>query len=139
MTNAVLRPRPNPFGWIATAFAVALLLLAFAGLFLWMTLPGNAGTTCMASYYGGGTGERLAKHTASGEVFDHRKMTAAHRSLPFGSKVRVTWHGRSVVVRISDRGPAKSTGRCIDLSRGAASALGMIHSGVARVRIDVLR
>ncbi len=67
-------------------------------------------------------------------------MTAAHKTLPFGTKVRVTYprNGRSVVVRINDRGPF-IRGRTIDLSRGAATKLGMISSGHARVRLDIVR
>ena len=66
-------------------------------------------------------------------------MTAAHRSLPFGTKVRVTNlnNGRSAVVTINDRGPFVR-GRIIDVSTGAASVLGMRHSGVARVRVSTL-
>jgi rare lipoprotein A len=66
-------------------------------------------------------------------------LTAAHKTLPLGTKVRVTHvkTGKSVVVRINDRGPFIK-GRVIDLSRRAARELGMIHSGVARVRVEVL-
>ncbi|MDZ8225971.1 MULTISPECIES: septal ring lytic transglycosylase RlpA family protein [unclassified Nostoc] len=90
----------------------------------------------MASYYGyDGSGNR----TASGQRFNPEGMTAAHRSLPFGTKVRVTntRNGRSVVVRINDRGPF-IRGRVIDLSAGAARVLGMMGSGVAPVHIEVL-
>lgn len=67
-------------------------------------------------------------------------LTAAHRSLPFGTKVRVTNenNGKSVVVRINDRGPYAG-GRIIDLSRGAAQAVSMIGSGVAKVKLQVLK
>jgi rare lipoprotein A len=85
----------------------------------------------MASWYGGG--EKLARHTASGEVFQPNGLTAAHRTLPLGTRVRVACNGRSVVVRINDRGPAKWTGRSLDLSKGAARALGIIGKGTARV------
>lgn len=131
------RTQSAPWGWIAIALLVGLVfaLMFFGPVF---AIRAHA-ETCVASYYGGGKGERLSRHTANGEVFNHGGMTAAHRSLPFGTRVRVTWKGRSVVVRINDRGPARSTGRCIDLSRGAASRLGMIHSGVARVRVDVVK
>ena len=64
-------------------------------------------------------------------------MTAAHRSLPFGTKLRVTHNGRSVVVTINDRGPFVG-GRVIDVTRAAAQQLGMIGSGVARVRLTVM-
>jgi rare lipoprotein A len=99
-------------------------------------LPAHA-ETCRASWYGGG--EYLNRHTASGERFDPAKLTAAHRTLPFGTMVRVTYKGRSVVVRISDRGPARWTGRCIDLSKAAAARLGMIRAGVATVTIARIR
>ncbi len=89
-----------------------------------------------ASWYGG---KFHGRRTANGERFDMNEMTAAHRSLPFGTRVRVTneRNGRSVVVRINDRGPFVGN-RIIDLSRGAAAAVGMVRSGVAPVRVDVL-
>lgn len=91
----------------------------------------------MASFYS--QGDDGGSVTATGERFNHHAMTAAHRTLPFGTRVRVTnlRNGRSVVVRINDRGPFTG-GRIIDLSRGAAKAIGMINSGVARVRLEVL-
>jgi rare lipoprotein A len=89
----------------------------------------------MASYYGNESGS----HTATGERFNPYALTAAHRTLPFGTKIRVTnlWNGRSVIVRINDRGPF-IRGRIIDVSYGAARQLGMIGSGVASVKIEVL-
>lgn len=77
--------------------------------------------------------------TASGEIFDPQAMTAAHRTLPFGTRLRVTntSNGRSVVVRINDRGPY-AHGRIIDLSRAAAERLEMIRSGTARVTLEHL-
>ncbi|WP_341528198.1 septal ring lytic transglycosylase RlpA family protein [Nostoc sp. UHCC 0302] len=90
----------------------------------------------VASFYGyDGSGSQ----TASGERFNPEGMTAAHRSLPLGTKVRVTntRNGRSVVVRINDRGPY-IRGRIIDLSAGAARIIGMMGSGVAPVHIEVL-
>lgn len=85
-----------------------------------------------ASYYWEG------HKTANGERFHPGGMTAAHRTLPFGTRVRVTnlHNGRSVVVRINDRGPFVR-GRTIDLSRGAATVIGMLGSGVAPVRVAV--
>jgi rare lipoprotein A len=79
------------------------------------------------------------KKTASGEVYDMGKLTAAHRTLPMGTRVRVTNvdNGRSVVVRINDRGPFKG-GRILDLSQAAARELGALGAGVFTVRIDVL-
>ena len=77
--------------------------------------------------------------TATGEQFDKRAMTAAHKTLPFGTKVRVTRvdTGKAVVVRINDRGPYKP-GRIIDLSESAAESLGMTDIGTTPVRLDVL-
>lgn len=84
-----------------------------------------------ASWYGPGF---RGKRTASGEPFDDSDLTAAHRTLPFGSRVRVrnVRNGREVVVRINDRGPWKR-GRVIDLSKAAAAALDMLQAGEATV------
>ncbi len=92
--------------------------------------------TGVASYYGRRFHGRL---TANGERFNMNAMTAAHKTLPFGTRVRVTnpRNGRSVTVRINDRGPF-IRGREIDLSRGAAERIGMIASGHARVRLDIV-
>ena len=95
---------------------------------------GPVGST-RASWYGGG--EHLARRMASGEIFHPDALTAAHRSLPLGTRLIVSANGRSVMVRVNDRGPAKWTGRSLDLSRGAARALGMIGSGTARVSYRV--
>jgi rare lipoprotein A len=80
------------------------------------------------------------RRTASGERFNINALAAAHRSLPFGSKVRVIdlKTGKSIIVRINDRGPY-IRGRIIDLTVGAARQLGVYHRGIARVRIEVLR
>jgi peptidoglycan lytic transglycosylase len=96
----------------------------------------GGGMTGMASFYGG---QFHGRRTASGVRFDSGAMTAAHRSLPFGTRVRVTHlgNGRSVEVRINDRGPYVG-GRIIDLSRGAAGVLGMHGQGVARVKVTVV-
>ena len=95
----------RPSGAMAFALSIAFScrsapLLAVVMLF---AAPVEA-MQCRASWYGGG--ERLAKHTAHGDVFRPSDMTAAHRSLRFGTKVRVHYRGRSVVVTINDRGPA---------------------------------
>lgn len=89
-----------------------------------------------ASWYGPGF---YGNRTASGEVFRPGTLTAAHRYLPFGTRVRVTnlYNGRTTVVRINDRGPF-SGGRIIDLAHGAAQALGVTASGVADVRLEVI-
>jgi rare lipoprotein A len=90
----------------------------------------------LASWYGG---KFQGRRTASGEIFDTRQLTAAHKSLPFGTWVLVTnlENGRSVTVRINDRGPFVA-GRVIDLSLAAASAIGLAGRGVAAVRLEVL-
>ncbi|MGO8916728.1 MAG: septal ring lytic transglycosylase RlpA family protein [Stellaceae bacterium] len=89
----------------------------------------------LASWYGI---DFHRKTTASGERYDMRDLTAAHRSLPLDTVVRVTnlSNNRSVVVRINDRGPF-AQGRVIDVSRGAAELLGMTKSGVVPVRVEV--
>lgn len=89
-----------------------------------------------ASWYGPGF---QGKPTASGEVFDQRLMTAAHKTLPLGSKAKVTnpANGNSVEVKINDRGP-HIDGRIIDLSHAAAGALGILTAGVAQVKVEVL-
>jgi rare lipoprotein A len=90
----------------------------------------------MATFYGDEQGGK----TASGEPFNKQGLTAAHRSLPFGTRVRVTntKNGRSVIVRINDRGPYGNRGRIIDLSEAAARHLDMIDAGVVPVIVEVL-
>jgi len=87
----------------------------------------------MASYYGNESGSR----TASGQRMNASAMTAAHRSLPFGTKLKVTHGERSVVVTINDRGPF-IRGRVLDLSTGAARAIGLTSRGVGRVVAEVM-
>ena len=87
----------------------------------------------MASFYGNESGSK----TASGQRFNQNAMTAAHRSLPFGTKLRVTHGGQSVVVTINDRGPFVR-GRVLDLSTGAARAIGLTSAGVGRVTAEVI-
>jgi rare lipoprotein A len=139
-------PDRAPGGTILLALLIGLVLaLIWFGPVL--VVRAHAATVCMASYYGAESGSI----TASGERFRPDGLTAAMRSRAFGRRLRVTivgipgraarsapLVGRSVIVRHNDYGPAAYTGRCIDLSRGAARALGMIHNGTARVRIDVL-
>ncbi|MCK1714736.1 septal ring lytic transglycosylase RlpA family protein [Bradyrhizobium hipponense] len=87
----------------------------------------------MASFYGNESGSK----TASGQRFNQNAMTAAHRSLPFGTKLRVTHGGSSVIVTINDRGPF-IRGRVLDLSTGAARAIGLTGAGVGRVTAEVV-
>lgn len=91
----------------------------------------------MASWYGPGFHGR---RTASGKRFNTHKLTAAHRTLPFGTRVRVTnlSNDKTVELEINDRGPAKKTQRLIDLSRAAAKRLGFASAGVTRVRVEVV-
>ncbi len=113
----------------ATAAAIGVCFLSS----LAMPAPASAAMRGIASYYKSG------KRTANGERFNPMGLTAAHRSLPFGTEVRVTQvnTGRSVVVRINDRGPFVG-GRIIDLSLGAAQVIGLNRSGTAPVLVDVL-
>jgi rare lipoprotein A len=95
--------------------------------------------TAMTSWYGGGPRRyEPNSHTASGERFDKWGLTAAHRTLPLGTRLLLSHAGRSVVVRVNDRGPAAWTGRSLDVSRGAAARLGLIQSGTGRVSVTVL-
>lgn len=87
----------------------------------------------MASFYGNESGSK----TASGQRFNENAMTAAHRSLPFGTKLKVTHGDRSVVVTINDRGPFVH-GRVLDLSTAAARAVGLTSAGVGRVVAEVI-
>jgi rare lipoprotein A len=88
----------------------------------------------LASYY-----RFHGRRTASGETFDNNELTAAHRTLPFGTRLRVTnvATGRTVTVRVNDRGPF-IPGRVVDVSHSAAEALGMTQQGVAKVKLDVV-
>ncbi|MDQ3812107.1 MAG: septal ring lytic transglycosylase RlpA family protein [Chloroflexota bacterium] len=95
----------------------------------------------LASFYGPGF---HGEETASGEIFDQREMVAAHRSLPFGTIVRVTnlENKRAAVVRVIDRGPYGRNvrkGAIIDVSRGVAKELGFVRDGLVRVRVEVVK
>ena len=132
--GAIPRPFLFPGGTkrrLATLVA-AVAVLALAAL-------AGADSTCStgsASWYGD---EFADRPTASGQRYDPVKLTGAHRTLPLGSRVRVTnlLNGRSVLVTINDRGPFTHR-RDIDLSYAAARALGMLRTGVARVRIELV-
>jgi rare lipoprotein A len=102
------------------------------------TAPEASRQIVRASWYGGG--ERLSQHTSSGEIFRPMAQTAAHRTLPFGTMLRVSAlsTGLSTIVKINDRGPAAATGRSLDLSRGAAVALGIAGQGEAKVAIEIV-
>jgi peptidoglycan lytic transglycosylase len=116
-----------PFS-IRRMFIATLVAVSFAAI------GGSASAeTGRASWYA------LTSKTASGERCDPGALTAAHRTLPFGTKVKVEnlRNGRSVVVRINDRGPFVA-GRIIDLTKAAAGKLGFINSGVTSVRLTVM-
>jgi rare lipoprotein A len=115
---------------VSTLLALPLSTAAHADPAVLRTISGSA------SWYGPGFHGRT---TANGERFNQNELTAAHRTLPFGTKVRVTNRntGKSVTVRINDRGPFHGN-RVIDLSRAAAGKIGLVNSGVGNVKIDVL-
>lgn len=98
-------------------------------IMLLLNVNGANADSIKSSYYYQG------QHTASGERFNPHGLTAAHRTLPFGTLLKVCYHG-CVVVRINDRGPF-TKGRGLDLSLGAAKVIGMIGVGVANVRISI--
>jgi len=115
-----------------TSVVVWLALLSLPSL---ASHPGQVQTGIASYYHDGLHGNR----TASGQIYDKGKMSAAHKTLPLGSRVRVTdtRTGKSIVVRVNDRGPFVK-GRIIDLSRRAAKELGIIRRGIAPVKVEVL-
>ena len=158
-TNLTPAPEPRPASGpasqrrakrdLARRFAVLLAVMLLVADAAWPSdVMARAGTTHerhqqkrhqtgVASFYGR---ECKDRRTASGERFDPNLLTAAHRTLPFGTRVKVTNldNGKHVIVRINDRGPY-AKGRVLDLSRAAARKLGFVHEGVAYVRLDVLK
>ena len=112
---------------VAAAVALCACTASYA------SAPALEASTGTASYY---ADRFTGKRTANGEAYDPEAFTAAHRSLPFGTHVRVTdmHSGRSVIVRINDRGPW-SNGRIIDISRAAARELDLIQRGHGRVQL----
>lgn len=135
---------PSIRGRAAPAYLAVILLAALAGCASGPDYPGAVPAPVppgelsgLASWYGV---PYHGRKTANGETYDMHGLTAAHRTLPFGARVRVerTDTGRHVNVRINDRGPFVK-GRVIDLSKGAAERIGMRAKGVARVRLIPLR
>lgn len=135
-------PGPDRRRWLGTVASVAL-----AALLLAVPAPGGKGPSRddevsawmqsgRVSWYGPGFHGR---RTANGETFDTNEMTMAHRTLAFGSRVRVTNldNGRTIVVRVNDRGPYVR-GRIADLSHAAASELGFVDDGVVHARIELI-
>ncbi len=115
---------------------IALILLGA------MIAPASAKDPCgqvtcgKVSFYGGPY-EYYYSATASGEKFYYKNLTAASRTLKFGTKLKVTYKGKSVVVKVNDRGPYVG-GRKLDISYGAAKAIGMIRAGVATICYEVV-
>ena len=109
------------------------ILGASSAVLLALSAPASAASTMLTSWYGPGFHGRL---TANGEVYNQDGLTAAHKSLPFGTRLRVCYQG-CVNVRINDRGPFIGA-RELDLSRGAAQAIGLIGPGVANVEVTYL-
>jgi rare lipoprotein A len=146
--NSAAKPRPRGSPRAAIVAALAVLLACAHGRREAPEGPGAAEAPPpaerahpshelgLASYYARSLEGRL---TASGARYDGRALTCAHRTLPFGTRVRVTdlETGRSVVVRVTDRGPF-AEGRIVDLSWAAASRLGILARGIARVRVEPL-
>jgi len=130
-SSVAIRPADFPSNWERFVDEIRTVPTA-------SNLVASAGrvTTGEASWYGPGF---FGNRTASGEVLRPGTLTAAHRTLPFGTMVRVTnlWNGRSTVVRINDRGPFHGR-RVIDLAHGAAKELGLTASGIADVKLEVL-
>lgn len=133
-----LRPARGLAAWLC-----ALALLAMAGCSSTpksgagsSSIPSGHSESGMASYYGN---EFQSRKTASGERFDQAQLTAAHRTLPFGTRLRVTntQNGKSVMVRVNDRGPFVK-GRIIDLSSSAFKTIAATNTGVVPVRIQVV-
>lgn len=126
----------RPRGWRLLLLGLAMGVMSATG----PSLAHDRAPTMqkgVASFY---SDRFQGRTTASGESFDQRELTAAHRSLPFGTKVLVTRrdNGRQVEVLINDRGPFVA-GRVIDLSKSAARALGMLHRGTAPVQLSLAR
>jgi rare lipoprotein A len=121
---------------INTLAAGVLTILAFTPLNSVASSDRSNSLQGTASYYGG---KFHGRKTASGERFNQNGLTAAHKTLPLGTKVRVTniRNGESVDVKINDRGPYHG-GRIIDLSKGAARELGMLGAGTAKVKVEVI-
>ncbi len=121
---------------LATALVLGASSLTATAVFAQDTIAITQTLTGTASWYGG---KFHGRKTANGETYNMHALTAAHKYLPFGTEVVVTNqnNGKSVVVRINDRGPFVGS-RIIDLSQAAATQLGMINSGTAKVKVEVL-
>jgi len=121
--------------YVLAQLAGTLLILGLAGWFVFHAVPAQAAGCDMvrASWYGAESGNR----TASGMAFNGRQWLVAHKSLPFGTKLRLTYRGRSVVVPVEDRGPYVA-GRTLDLSAAVAERLGTKARGVVTLCMERL-
>ena len=116
------------------AVTPAALVLSVS-IFVLMTVNGFACQMVTASWYGTESGNR----TADGSYFDGSQMYAASRTMKFGTRLRLTYRGRSAIVTVRDRGPAAWTKHDLDISRAAAERIGLIHAGVGRVCAEQIR
>jgi rare lipoprotein A len=136
----------SDFRHVSVGYRLAAVILIAAGLGACAQSTVIANKSALRASIVSGGGYPLAsfyshgRRTASGERFDPQDLTAAHRTLPFGTRVRVTnlATGRSVTVRVNDRGPY-IRGRAIDVSSSAAQMLGITRQGVAKVKLDVVQ
>ncbi len=116
------------------------MLTLFLSTLIWTTVSNAQEVNIKqgkASWYGG---KHHGRKTASGEVFDKNKLTAASMKLPFGTKVKLTniANNKTVIVKINDRGDFAKYGRAFDVSEGAARALGFVDKGIANVKYEIL-
>lgn len=134
----MLPPRSACLRWAGAACLLMLALLVGCSSTpkVGKPVPSGHSEAGQASYYGN---EFHGRKTANGERFDQGKLTAAHRTLPFGTRVKVTntQNGKTVVVRVNDRGPFVK-GRIIDLSSSAFKSIASLNAGVVTVRIQVM-
>ena len=134
--NSPMLIRPLLSGFVITLFC---LILAACSSTPKSGTPVSIGHTesGVASFYGN---EFQSRKTSNGEIFDQGKLTAAHRTLPFGTKVRVVnaQNGKSIIVRVNDRGPF-AKGRIIDLSSSAFKSIASLNAGVINVKIEVVQ
>ncbi|MCP4653140.1 MAG: septal ring lytic transglycosylase RlpA family protein [Candidatus Omnitrophica bacterium] len=121
----------------ANLHAKAFFSMGFIFLIMILIRGYNIQRIGTASWYGGG--EKLNKHTASGEVFDPGLLTCASWDYPFGTFLKVTnlYNNKEVIVRVNDRGPAKYLHRLVDLSRRSFSVIAPLRKGLIKVKIDV--
>jgi rare lipoprotein A len=124
---------------MASTYLRTLSAAAMAASMAFPVTTGTANAKAQPAKCGGASWYAMSSKTASGERMNPQNFTAAHRSLGFGTKLKVTnqGNGKSVVVRINDRGPFKKS-RVIDVSKAAANQLGMVSAGVGRICYEVV-